>query len=53
MICKIWIALNLLGKFYYHVSKQHSTISMYSAMSNQLTYLLIPISISIGYTGMR
>lgn len=24
MICKIWIALNLLGKFYYDVSKQHS-----------------------------
>lgn len=24
MIYKIWIALNLLGKFYYHASKQHS-----------------------------
>ena len=24
MICKIWIALSLLGKFYYHASKQHS-----------------------------
>lgn len=53
MICKIWIALNLLGKFYYHASKQHSYYFHVQCYEYQLTYLLIPISISIGYTGMR
>ena len=53
MICKIWIALNLLASSITMLPSSTATISMYSAMSNQLTYLLIPISISIGYTGMR
>ena len=54
MIYKSWMVLNILDKFYYHASKQHSYyFHVQCAMSNQLTYLLIPISISIGYTGMR
>ena len=42
MIYKSWMVLNILDKFYYHASKQHSSI----VMSNQLIYLLFDLVFS-------